>query len=522
MSIFSVNPRQRVKSNKFDLSHERKMSLNMGDLVPVMLTEVMPGDHFRVSSENLLRLAPMIAPMMHRVNVFTHFFFVPNRLVWSEWEDFITGGRDGLASPVLPALNYDANHKVNYTQGSLADYLGIPHIDPAIGVSVQPLTINALPFRAYQLIFNEYYQDQNLSQPVETNKTSGLLTEAEQTSVTSMRKRCWEKDYFTSALPWAQRGGEVLLPMEADINYLPTSFVKNGDGTDVTTAQQLGITPDAGGAFLSGDSATPTYTKRIENIDTIENASTTINDLRKAVRLQEWLERTARAGSRYIEQIFAHFDVISSDARLQRPEYLGGGKQPIVISEVLNTAGPLDDQQTILAPQGNMSGHGISVGNTNRFQRRFEEHGYIIGIMSILPRTAYQQGLERHWFRTNKFDYPWPEFANLGEQEVLNKELYVSHDDSLNNVTFGYQSRYAEMKYKLSTVHGDFRGNLDHWHLGRTFTARPNLNETFVSSQDISHRIFAVEDPTLHKVYAQIYNNVSVLRKLPYYGTPML
>lgn len=211
-----------------------------------------------------------------------------------------------------------------------------------------------------------------------------------------------------------------------------------------------------------------------------------------------------------------------SDARLQRPEYLGGARNPVVISEVLATVSQTATGEE--APQGNMSGHGVSVGSQNGFTRRFEEHGYVLGIMSVMPKTAYQQGLHRMWTREDKFEYFWPDFANLGEQEVLSKEIYFDPNDTTNannDATFGYQSRYAEYKYSCDSVHGDFRDNLDFWHLGRKFTSRPTLNESFVQS-DPSHRIFSVIDPTEDKLYCQVYNRVDALRPMPYFGTPKL
>lgn len=508
MSIFSNVAGRKTRRTKFNLSAERKLSFNMGELIPIMNEEVVPGDSFKVNSELLIRMAPMIAPMMHRVNVYTHYFFVPNRIIWEEWEDFITGGRQGDKLPQHPTVGMNDPLKVYFKKGSLADYFGLPIIDQAQTV-VNPVNVSALPFRAYQTIYNEYYQDQNLSEPIDINLGSGPISGNQPGTHCTLRKRAWEKDYFTSGLPWSQRGPEATLP--ADVNYKYPAQYQDGSGTP---APDLAASFTGGGKLNAGGSFPTT-------VDNIDNLGITINNLRKSVRLQEWLERTARGGSRYIEQIMSHFGVRSSDARLQRPEFLGGGKNPVVISEVLNTAGPTG--ATTPLPQGNMSGHGISVGRTNGFKRRFEEHGYVIGIMSVLPKTAYQQGIERQWTRTDKFDYYWPEFAQLGEQEIKTKELFADFYGGTNTLenTWAYQSRYAEYKYKCSSVHGDYRDTLNFWHMGRIFDEVPSLNQDFVTS-DPTSRIFAVTSPDEDKLYCQVYNSVSAIRPMPYFNNPSL
>lgn len=506
--LFNSIKIRKPKRNAFDLSHEKKLSMNMGDLVPIYLQEIVPGDKFNVNSEILLRMAPLVAPIMHRVNVYTHYFFVPNRLVYNQWEDFITGGRDGMSTPTFPKADLQPFFS-SIGSGSLADYLGIPFI--GTGVTSAPIEVSMLPFRAYQMIYNEYYRDQNLTAPIAFNK-GGTFDSGDVARLITMRKRAWEKDYFTSALPWAQRAASgVNIPLE--VEYSPISTVVRADAGVASGAL------DAATGEL-GVYDTAHRAARIENIDSISGVN--INDLRRSIKLQEWLEKNARGGARYIEQILSHFGVVSSDARLQRPEYLGGGKNPIVISEVLNTAGVPDGDV-----QGNMSGHGISVGSTNGFKKYFEEHGYVIGIMSVLPRTAYQQGLDRSWQKFDKLDYFWPEFAHLGEQEILTKELFFDGDmttnggaDNKNENVFGYQSRYAEYKFKPSTVHGSFRDDMNFWHMGRLFEGAPSLNTSFVEA-DPTTRIFAVEEDVDH-LWVQIYHRVNALRPMPVFGTPML
>lgn len=488
----------------------------MGHLVPIMLEEIVPGDGFRASSEIMMRLAPMLAPVMHRVNVWTHFFFVPNRLLWNEWEDFITGGEDGTSEPVHPHFLADVAAQIPnvMTLGSLADYFGLPILPSAF--MAEDIQISALPFRAYQLIYNEYYRDQNLTPKVDFNLSSGQVSGAELQRIMSIRYRAWEKDYLTSALPFAQRGDAVSIPGTA--NYLDVSEVYNTDGTTpASSGRNLGVHDVDAGDLASDNTGGSNFLDKMQ-LQNLEDIGIDINDLRRSNALQKWLELAARGGSRYIEQMKSFFGVVSSDSRLQRPEYLGGGKQNVIISEVLQTS-----ETGAETPLGEMGGHGVSVGSTNRFSRkRFEEHGFVIGIMSVLPRTAYQQGVNRMWSRAEKFDYYWPQFAHLGEQAVLNKEVFYDEAQTGTADTWGYQSRYAEYKHRQSQVAGDFRTTLNFWHMGRIFDDLPPLNTSFVEASDVTHRIFANTDVDDHKLWVQVFNSISALRPMPYYGTPRL
>lgn len=525
MSIFDAVQIFAPNKNSFDLSHEKKLSMNMGDLVPIFQQDILPGDTFKVNSETLIRLAPMLAPIMHRVNVYTHYFFVPNRLTWNEWEDFITGGEDGLQAPPFPKLDISSfTPDGTNGPGTLSDYLGIP-VPPPSSQITQKLEYSALPFRAYQHIYNEYYRDQNLEPKVDFS-TGASPSGEESLILQTLRKRAWEKDYFTSALPFAQRGGEVDLPVNSEFTpqYRPIANVTGAGLTTDTPLTAQDDTQTSNNTFKADGLGVGI--ENLENTQTVDSTSVTIAELRKATRLQEWLEISARAGSRYIEQIKAHFGVTSKDARLQRPEYLGGGKQPIVISEVLATAG--EQTPTDLEPLGQMAGHGISVGKTNTFKKSFTEHGIILGIMSVIPRTTYEQGIDRSLIRFDKFEYFWPKFAHIGEQKLLNKELFVNWaSETYNDETFGYQSRYAEYKYKQSSVHGDFRTgangevNLSYWHMGRVFDTPPALNSSFVQS-DPTHKIFAVDSEGEHKLYVQVYNKVKALRPIPFFNNPKL
>lgn len=496
---------QVPKSNVFDLSHEKKLSCNMGELIPIYIQEVLPGDKFRGNSEIFVRVAPLVAPMMHRVNVYCHFFFVPNRLIWDKWEKFITGDVTGLDASVHPYLNYCSGYGTYFDEGSLADYMGLPPVTDNDYI----IKINSLPFRAYQKIYNDYYRDQSLVTEVDIHKDHDGA-EAAVSDILELRFRSWEKDYFTSALTDTQRGGDVILPSSFNNSGVP-NHVKYSDGS-LANIGALKVGND--GHLIVDEDAGPDVLAGIED----STLGIAVNDLRTSARLQEWLEKQARGGSRYIETILNHWGFYTKDSRLQRSEYIGGGKQPLVISEVLNTS------DTASAPQGNMAGHGVSVGKTNSFKKRFEEHGWLFGIMSVLPRTAYQSMVERHFFKENKYDYAWPSLANLGEQPIYNKEIFPVWHNAVadaNDAAWGYQSRYSEYKFKQSSVHGAFRSSLYHWHMGRIFASLPTLNSTFVNS-DPTHRVFAVTTSTVDKLYVQIYNNIQAIRALPKYGTPRL
>jgi len=517
MKIFDRILLTKPKKSVFDLSHERKFSMNMGDLVPILCLEVVPGDSFRLSLQQLVRMQPMLAPMMHRVNVTTHFFFVPNRLIWNEWEDFITGGDKGTAQPVFPTFSRNTSAtktNLKLTPGSLADYLGFPVSRLLQTVSILP-KFSQLPFRAYHLIWNEYYRDQNLEQPVDISFSSGdiILNSPQNSTYTDWRyrsmciqKRAWEKDYFTSALPYAQKGQELSIPITGDAPVVV--YDNNG------VSRRLALGDEQTGARYNVDAIQSGMTLQPMSVDLSEASSAKINELRQAFQIQKWLEKNARGGSRYIEQILTHFGVKSSDARLQRPEYLGGGKTPVTISEVLQNSATEDT-----SPQGNMAGHGISVGSTHSFKKSFEEHGFVIGLMSVLPRTAYFQGMPKIFNKTDRFDYYWPEFAHLGEQEVKMSELYYDPTGETNDETFGYQPRYSEYRFVNDSVHGDFQDSLKFWHMAREFDNKPALNASFVQANP-TNRVFAVTDSEYPKLLVNTYANLQAVRPMPKYGNP--
>lgn len=525
-NVFNSVALQKPSTSRFDLGHEVKMTFRMGKLVPSCCMEALPGDKFDLNFVNLIRFAPLVAPVMHRVRVFTEYFFVPIRILWSEWEEFITG--TGVAAHPYITLN-------TVSKGDLADYLGIPV--GSYGVP-QDIPINAIPFAAYYKIYDEWYRDQNIIDekysPLISGDNSTIYRPIAQANCLN---RAWEHDLFTSALPTAQQGDPVALPLVFQDN-VPVEFTGGAslgnpgiirDADDQTTALvsvglrsiaggSLSAPPDAGGAVYD-----PNGTLSVD----IQAVASDLNDFREALALQGFLETTIRAGQRYFEQLMSHFDTYSPDARLQRPEFIGRQVQNVTISEVLATAQSNNDGETAEIGVGSMAGHGISVGGESNLSYTAVEHGFIIGIISVIPDTSYQDGLARHWSKTDRLSYAWPSLANLGEDAVLSKEIACHNLDALADpdAVFGYMPRYYEYRYIPSRVAGEFRDTLAFWTLGRIFqldgaTDSPELNEEFIECVPRTD-IFAVTSEADH-LYAQIINKHNVIRKLPRYGVPAL
>lgn len=545
---------QSVQLNKpqrssFDLTHDKRLTTRMGRLTPILCLECVPSDSFRGSSEILMRLAPLLAPIYDQIELYVHYFFIPNRLLTKDWEEFITGGRlgvgiDPLLAPIPP--NFDIGNVINVNapqleKSSLADYLGVPvftDIDPLAG-AYDDILCDLMPFIAYQLTWFHYYRDRNFvgddfftaDIPVDPGTHAGNFLQ----QLMDLRLRSYRHDYFHSALPFTQRGEEVLIPIDVDVTYLPESLIRNSftnnlmDGPNymqVAPAVSGGTAKVAGGLQIGdsgGTGVTAGQQVRVENIDSLSNGSTTINDFRAAYALQVWLERNAIGGSRYTESTQAHFGVKPQDSRLQRPEYIGGGRIPVRISEVVSTAWSNDGTADV--PQANMAGHGITYGNTNQFNYFCTEHGFILGIASIMNPPSYQQGLPKMFQRRSFLDYPWPTFAKLGEQEVMASEIYASPanfqpDPGGVIPIFGYQSRYADWKYVCTTNHGDFKDTLLFWTLTNVFAdPGPILSAEFNEFDDATqNRIFAVSD--VDNFWLYVHNKISVKRPLPYFGTP--
>lgn len=468
-----------MKRNKFNLSYTKLLTCDMGELVPIGLTEVLPGDTVQQATNALIRCSPLLAPIMHPVRCAIHHWFVPHRLVWEDFEDFITGGPDGLNASVFPTITIGGGSGAAI--GSLADYLGVP-------TGINNIEVSALPFRGYAEIWNEYYRDQDLQTPLTIDETSG----ADTTTSVALQNADWEKDYFTSARPWEQKGPAITIPLGSTAPILRTNLAANpwtaydtGTNTALTSGGNQDLQIDAqadsrtaGGVELNWDPRGSIYT------DLTNASAITINALREAMALQRYAEARARYGSRYTEYL-RYLGVRSSDARLQRPEYLGGGREVIQFSEVLQTAEGAD------GGVASMYGHGIAGMRSNRYRKFFEEHGYVFSLLTVRPKTIYGQGLFRHWNRRVKEDFWQQELQHIGQQEILNKEVYAAHASPDN--TFGFQDRYDEYRRSESLISGEFRDTtLDHWHMARIFGSSPALNASFVSSVP-TKRIFASE-----------------------------
>lgn len=502
-----------MKRSKHSLSYYKLLSCDMGELVPIGLTEVLPGDSIQMNTNLFARAAPMATPVMHPVEMRVHHFFVPFRLIWSEFEDFITGGPAGTSLPTFPtiALTYAAGPPATGSGvvGGLADYLGVPP-------TINGLVASALPFRAYAAVYNENFRDQDLTAEVGLSLASGN----DVTTNTALLNCAWEKDRFTSARPWQQKGPAITIPIgtQAIVKTSASQLVSGVQqdmtlrrGSDGTIGADQGLGVDSVNGVL-GSTGAATVSNSIayypSNLfaDLSGASAVTVTALREAMALQRYEEARARYGSRYVEYL-RYLGVRSSDARLQRPEYLGGGRQMLQFSEVLQTAQGTD-------PVGELRGHGIGAMRSNRFRRFIEEHGYILTLMSIRPKTIYSQGMPRTFNRRTKEDFYQMELAHIGQDEVQNKEVYAAHAQP--DGTFGYQDRYDEYRRSESSVAGEFRTSiLNDWHLARDFGSSPALNDSFVRCVP-TERVFA--SSTNDVMYVMARHSIQARRNIAAVG----
>lgn len=454
-----------MKRNKFSLSHYKLATLDMGELVPLTWFEALPGDTIQQATSALVRVSPLLSPVMHPVKVRIHHWFVPLRLIWDDFEDFITGGPDGTSVPDHPVRSSGS-----ITEGTLPDYLGIPP-----DTYSPNLEYSALPERAYALIWNEHYRDQDLSTELTIDTTSGT----DSTTPASIQKVCWEKDYFTTARPWEQKGDEITIGLagEAPVsglgldNQTYASTNKNVYETDASGTRTYADAANYSQLWFEEDPSNAGYPNIRADLSGVSGVS--VNDLRLALALQRYQEARAMYGSRYVEYL-RYLGVRSSDARLQNPEYLGGGKQVIQFSEVLNMADAGGDDV------GTMRGHGIAALRSNRYRRFFEEHGIVMTLMSVIPKSIYPTAIHKGFLRSTKEDYFQRELQFIGDQAVINAEIQADHSSRTD--VFGYQQRYDNYRSHPSTVAGEFRSTLNYWHYGREFSGDVALNSSFVEA----------------------------------------
>ena len=550
-SHFALNPTNiDIRRSTFDRSHSLKTSFNVGDIVPFFVDEVLPGDTFNVDTSKVVRLQTLLTPVMDNIYLDTYFFFVPNRLTWSHWKQF---NGENTESAWIPQTEYEvpqitAPAGSGWSVGTIADYLGVP-------TGVPNLSVSALPFRAYALVMNEWFRDENLSDPlvvpVDDATVAGVNTGTFVTDVAKgglPYKAAKYHDYFTSCLPSPQKGPDVLIPSAT-----------GGEFPVVTRAQSIAgslISEPLHVKYLNSGSLSSTNTllfnKSGEQVGNFNPSSTSnsnglpvfdnlyalssgglgasINQLRMAFQIQKLYEKDARGGSRYIEILKSHFGVTSPDARLQRPEYLGGNRIPININQVVQQSATSAGETA----QGTVTGMSVTTDTHSDFTKSFTEHGFVIGVMVARYDHTYQQGLERFWSRKDRFDYYWPVFANIGEQAVKNKEIYAqgpAKKDSAGNViddqVFGYQEAWADYRYKPSRVTGEMRSqyaqSLDVWHLADDYSALPMLSDSWIREDKTNvDRVLAVTSSVSNQLFADIYIKNRTTRPMPMYSIPGL
>lgn len=560
-SRFALNPtRLDMSRSRFDRSASYKTTFNVGDLVPFYVDEVLPGDTFSVDTSKVVRMQTLLTPMMDNIYLDFYFFFVPNRITWSHWRELMG---ENSQSAWIPTVEYSvpqvtAPADTGWQVGTIADYMGIP-------TGVPNLSVNAMPFRAYALICNEWFRDENLTDPLNVPVTDADVqgSNGDNYIVDVVKggkpfRVAKYHDYFTSCLPSPQKGPDVSLPL-ADAGpypvYTDTKLVPSRP-SGVAQAGLAGSAYNLGTPWTSPSAGAQFFTLGVNSTTRPANGSitdaslkvdnngayvpsgygfmpqnlwaygadgasvVTINQLRTAFQIQKLYERDARGGTRYIEILKSHFGVTSPDARLQRPEYLGGSRVPININQVVQNS------ETQSTPQGNTAAYSLTVDTHSDFTKSFVEHGFVIGVMCARYEHSYQQGLERFWSRKDRFDYYWPVFANLGEMAVLNKEIYAQGTDQDEEV-FGYQEAWADYRYRPSRVTGEMRSqyaqSLDVWHLADDYDKLPSLSDSWIREDPTTvNRVIAVSDKLANQLFCDIYVRCSCTRPMPLYSIPGL
>lgn len=549
-SHFSLLPRVDIQRSRFDRSASLKTSFNAGNIVPFFLEEVLPGDTFNVKTSRVVRMQTLLTPMMDNVYLDTYYFFVPNRLVWDHWKEFCGENTESAWIPEteysIPQITAPAG---GWNVGTLADYFGVP-------TGVSGLSVSALPFRAYALIMNEWFRDENLQDPLvvptDDSTVAGVNTG---TFVTDVAKgglpyiACKYHDYFTSALPAPQKGPDVTIPI-GELSNMPvvtsetpndrsqfpatlTWFDRTGAAINSSSFGGIGLKQNSsttaplatgiGGPSGAGYNGNELVPANLVAVSSGMATAATINQLRLAFQIQKFYEKQARGGSRYTEVVRSFFGVTSPDARLQRPEYLGGNRTPINVNQVIQQSGTGESVNT---PQGTVVGMSLTTDSHSDFTKSFTEHGFIIGVMVARYDHTYQQGLNRLWSRKDKFDYYWPVFANIGEQAIKNKEIYAQ-GNATDDEVFGYQEAWAEYRYKPNQVTGEMRSqyaqSLDVWHLADDYSKLPSLSAEWIQEDGKTiDRVLAVSSDVANQFFADIYVKNYCTRPMSMYSIPGL